>query len=50
MTVSKAIARLQSVLKAHGDVEVYFDCPSCQQAFTPSAVETKAIVVNGKKP
>lgn len=48
MTVKAAIERLQKVLEKHGDVEVYFDCPSCNQAFTPGMVATQAVVLNGK--
>lgn len=47
--VTRAIELLQSILKRAGDVEVYFDCPHCLQAFTPGTVETKAVVLNGKR-
>ena len=46
MKVSDARKLLDKVLEKHGDVEVYFDCPHCKQAFTPAFIETKAVVLN----
>ena len=47
MVITAAIQRLQAILQRHGDIEVFFDCPHCKQAFTPGLVEVEAIVVNG---
>lgn len=48
MTLKIAIARLQDLAKKHGeDTEVYFDCPKCQVAFTPTVVVTQAVVLSG---
>jgi uncharacterized protein (UPF0212 family) len=46
MTISEAQKLLAKIQKDHGDVEVFFDCPKCHQAFTPAKVATKAVVIN----
>jgi hypothetical protein len=43
MKLSEAIERLQAQLKRHGDVELYFDCPKCLQAFTPNSLVAEAV-------
>jgi hypothetical protein len=50
MTVSEAIKQLTEMEKRHGGkVLVYFDCPSCQQAFTPSFIAKVAVVITGEE-
>ncbi len=49
MTIDQAIKWLQKLRDKHGNVAVYFDCPHCQQSFTPGTVETKAVVITGEK-
>lgn len=51
MTISEAIARLQKIQAKHGDVAVYFDCPTCQVAFTPdiASVDTVSVVIGGSR-
>lgn len=48
MNISDALNLLKRVQKAHGEVEVYFDCPHCKQSFTPGTVVTQAVVLNGE--
>jgi hypothetical protein len=49
MTIDEAIKWLQKLREQHGNLAVYFDCPSCQQSFTPGPIVTKAIVITGEK-
>ncbi len=42
MKVSEAIKALDGILKTRGDITLYFDCPDCKQAFTPT---TAAVTV-----
>lgn len=49
MTVAEAIKLLQRIEAKHGaDVLVYFDCPKCETAFTPSTVSTAAVHVSAR--
>ncbi len=52
MNISDAIAQLKRLDRQHGgDVAVFFDCPSCKQAFTPDFTATvKAVVIEARKP
>ena len=52
MNIADAIAHLKRLERQHGaDVEVFFDCPGCAQAFTPSFVTAeKAVVVHALTP
>lgn len=38
MTLQEAIDRLTKMREKYGDVELYFDCPNCKQAYTPNVV------------
>ena len=47
MTVQRAIEIMQALKEKHGgDIEVFFDCPSCGKSFRPGLVETVAMVKN----
>lgn len=47
MTITEAIAWLQRIEAKHGgDVLVYFDCPKCDAAFTPTTLATAAVHVS----
>ena len=49
MTVAQAIKWLQRIEAKHGgDVPVYFDCPKCAAAFTPTTLATAAVHVGTK--
>ena len=50
MTVRKAIEMLEAILRKHGDCEVYFDCPTCLQSFTPGNVVPQAVHVKAATP
>lgn len=51
MTIDEAIHALQRMKSKHGGaIEVFFDCPSCLQAFTPGIIEAQAIHLKGGKP
>ncbi len=43
MTISEAIEVLAHFKVRHGDVTVYFDCPTCKHSFTPSVLATEAV-------
>lgn len=50
MTIQQAINTLEAAKKKHGpEVQVYFDCPKCGQAFTPSTLVTEALHLSEKK-
>lgn len=50
MKVGAAIERLVQIANRHGsDVEVFFDCPVCHQAFTPAEIALKAVVIPGER-
>lgn len=50
MTIMEAIEALERIRRNHGvDVRVYFDCPHCQQSFTPSMVVEVAVHMRGRK-
>lgn len=49
MTIAKAVEWLIKIQRKHGDVQVYFDCPHCKQAFSPGSIAIEAVVVNGEK-
>ena len=50
MTVQQAITVLETVKRKHGgEVLVYFDCPHCQEAFTPSTLTTAAVHISVEK-
>jgi uncharacterized protein (UPF0212 family) len=51
MTIQQAITMLETAKKKHGpEVVVYFDCPRCGQAFTPSTLVTEALHVGAELP
>lgn len=50
MLLSEAIRRMTAQMKAHGDVEVYFDCPKCGSSFTPNTVVGVAVHLTEKPP
>ena len=50
MTVRQAIEMLEAILIKHGDCQVYFDCPTCLQSFTPGKVVPQAVHVKAEKP
>jgi hypothetical protein len=44
MTIEDAILKLQALGKKHGgNTQVFFDCPSCSQSFTPGMIVAEAI-------
>lgn len=43
MKLSDAIALMQKRLDAHGDVDVWFDCPHCYRSFAPDRVVAVAV-------
>jgi hypothetical protein len=44
MTIQQAINMLEAAKKKHGaEVQLYFDCPKCGQAFTPSTLAIQAL-------
>lgn len=43
MQLKEAIRRLQAMLDKHGDVDVYFDCPTCRKSFTPNTLVSVAV-------
>jgi len=43
MTISEAVVQLQTLLKKHGDVDVYFDCPFCDRSYAPNVVKPVAV-------
>lgn len=43
MTISKIQLILAELLKKHGDIDVYFDCPKCNNAFLPNKIVTVAV-------
>lgn len=44
MTIEDAILKLEALMQKHGKgVQVYFDCPTCRQSFTPGMVAIQAI-------
>jgi len=48
-TVAEAIKWLQRIETKHGeDVLIYFDCPKCAAAFTPTTLATAAVHVGTK--
>lgn len=50
MTIQAAINLLEAMKKRHGaEVEVYFDCPKCAQAFTPSTLVAQALHLTAEK-
>jgi len=50
VTVSEAIVLLEKIKQQHSPtVQVYFDCPSCSLAFTPSTVATTAIHIAAER-
>jgi len=50
MTVAQAIDKLQEIVRLHGaNVQVYFDCPTCKQSFTPGFVAVVAIMITGEE-
>ena len=50
MKVSKAMELLARVMTKHGDVDVFFDCPHCQTAFTPDVLSTAAVHLSAVPP
>lgn len=50
VTIREAIALLEAMRNRHGsEVEVYFDCPVCAQAFTPSTLVAQALHLTAEK-
>jgi hypothetical protein len=50
MTIQQAITMLERAKAKHGgEVQVYFDCPHCREAFTPSTLVTEAVHVAAEK-
>lgn len=46
MTIAEAIKWLEKIQAKHGaDLLVYFDCPKCNAAFTPTTLATAAVHV-----
>jgi hypothetical protein len=46
MTLAEAIKWLQKIAAKHGgDVPIYFDCPKCEAAFTPTHLSAVAVHV-----
>lgn len=46
MTLAEAITWLQKIAAKHGvDVPIYFDCPKCEAAFTPTHLSAVAVHV-----
>jgi hypothetical protein len=44
MTIEDAIAKLLSMKKNYGDnIQIFFDCPNCNQSFTPGILVAQAI-------
>lgn len=51
MTIADAITALKRLERQYGgDTLVYFDCPTCQQAFTPGFVQAQRAVVLPREP
>lgn len=49
MTLSQAIDKLISLRHTYGDISVYFDCPKCDNSFTPNKVVTMAVHLTEEK-
>ena len=50
MTIDQYIEVLKNIKKKYGNVEVYFDCPKCENSFSPNKVVALAAhVTEGKK-
>ena len=49
MTISQAIEKLESLKSKHGNVEVFFDCPKCNESFKPTKIVGLAIHLTDKK-
>ena len=49
MTIAEAIKWLQRIEAKHGgNTLVYFDCPKCEAAFTPTTLATATVHVGTK--
>jgi len=42
MTISEGIELLIKIREKHGNVKIFFDCPQCSIAYSPSIVVTIA--------
>ncbi len=49
MTISEIINLLENLKNKHGDIEIYFDCPTCEKAFKPSYITTQTTHFTNKK-
>lgn len=49
MTLDKAIEVLLALKAAHGNVELYFDCPYCGKSTSPNKIVATATMRNDAK-
>jgi hypothetical protein len=49
MTIDEMINRLNEIRDLHGVIQVYFDCPECNNSFTPNRVITLALHLTEEK-
>lgn len=43
MTIIQAIDWLRTLERQHGNVQVYFDCPTCGNSFKPATIVAQAV-------
>ena len=49
MTISQMQEILTKLSQKHGNIEVFFDCPKCNESYTPNKVATIAVHMKEEK-